>query len=231
MEGMTVLEAEKWLSNFPRLSNLYNRSQKGDSRNYFNFEELIPWAGANFAELEKTLSKLDAESWERLCAKTLSAVNADHRFRRYQQLFNHLNEAKGYEFLLDQGYTEIEFIQPSRSESPDLRAIRLSSTANLEVKTINESNENLGPDALWKTEAVSVPRNLSTEFKSKIVSTIEQARRQLNSYPSAVDRKIVFLIIRLDHGQKTAWHLYSELKQFVASQSKDGIEVFHKPEL
>jgi hypothetical protein len=38
-----------------------------------------------------------------------------------------------------------------------------------------------------------------------------------------------FLVIRFDHGQKTGWHLYSELKEFIATQAKDGIEVFHEP--
>lgn len=229
-------EAEEWLANFPRLFDLYQRSKKDDPKNYFNFEELIPWSASNFAEIEKTLSRLDTESWGKLCAKALSYISADDSLRRYQQLFDHLNEAKGYVFLADQGFTRIEFIEPKKSKkdtppSPDLFARKADSTALLEVKTINESQDNLSPSAPWRNEAVIVRRNLSEEFKGKIKSTIVQARSQLDSYPQSADRKIVFLIIRFDHGQKTAWHLYSELKDFVAAQTRDGIEVYYEPQL
>jgi hypothetical protein len=224
-------EAEKWLANYPRLFDLYQRSKKDDLNNYFNFEELIPWAAANFAEIEKILSKLDAKSWEKLRTKALSFVATDHPLRRYEQLFNHLNEARGYVFLTDQGYTQIDFIEPKQNkkgapQSPDLFAIKAGSSVVLEVKTVNESDENLSPDASWRNEAVTVRRNLSSEFKDKIISTIGQALCQLNSYPS--DRKIAFLIIRFDHGQKTAWHLYAELKDFIATQTKDGIEIYYE---
>jgi len=87
----------------------------------------------------------------------------------------------------------------------------------------------LDENAAWRNEAVIVPRNLSEALTRKIVVTIEDAKVQLKSYPHPTDRKIVFLVIRFDHGQKTGWHLYSELKEFIATQAKDGIEVFHKP--
>ena len=229
-------EAEEWLSHFPKLFDLYQQSKKDDPNNYFNFDELIPWSAPNFAEIEKTLSRLDTESWKRLRTKALSYVSADDPHRRYQQLFDHLNEAKGYVFLADQGFAQIEFIEPKKnkkgaSQSPDLFATKADSAALLEVKTINESKENLSPSALWRNEAVTVRQNLSDEFKNKIIATIEQARSQLDGYSRPAGRKIVFLIVRFDHGQKTAWHLYSELKDFVASQTKDGVEVYHETQL
>lgn len=229
-------EAEQWLSNFPKLFDLYQRSKKDDPKNYFNFKELIPWSASNFAEIEKTLSRLDSESWERLCAKARSYISADDSLRRYQQLFDYLNEAKGYVFLADQGFTQMEFIEPKKSkketsQSPDLFARKADSTALLEVKTINESQDNLRPSAPWRNEAVTVGRNLSEEFKGKIISTIVQARSQLDNYPQLAARKIVFLIVRFNHGQKTAWHLYPELKDFIAAQTRDGVEVYHEPQL
>jgi hypothetical protein len=229
-------EAEEWLSKFSRIFDLYQCSKVDDPKNYFNFEELIPWSAANFAEIEKTLTRLDVKSWEKLRAKTLSFITADHSLRRYQQVFNHLNEARGYVFLADQGYTQIEFIVPEQNkkgalQSPDLFATKTDSTAILEVKTVNESDENLNPNASWRNEAVTVRQNLSPEFKGKLNSTIEQARGQLNSYPHSSDRKIVFLIVRFDHGQKTAWHLYSELKEFITAKTKEGVEVYYEPQL
>ena len=65
-------EAENWLSsNFQRLFDLYQRSDKDDPRNYFNFKELFPIAylGAqSYAQLESYLARLDATAWGRRVA-------------------------------------------------------------------------------------------------------------------------------------------------------------------
>jgi len=61
------------------------------------------------------------------------------------------------------------------------------------------------------------------------LSTIEQARNQLNDYPEPSDRKIVLLVVCFDIGQKTSAQSYVELESFIASQSmQDGIEVYHQ---
>ena len=71
--------------------------------------------------------------------------------------------------------------------------------------------------------------DLSEEFKRKVITTIEQAKSQLQSYPHSTDRKIVHLVIRFDYGQKTGGHLYVDLDSFIASQTmKDGVEVYHQ---
>ena len=95
-------EAEEWLSNFPRLLDLYQQSKKEHPQNYFNFEKLFPIAflgSAAYADLENALAKLDAAAWEKLCKKTLSYITKDSSLRGYHQLFNGLNEARGYVYL------------------------------------------------------------------------------------------------------------------------------------
>ncbi|MGB7767526.1 MAG: hypothetical protein WBN22_01565 [Verrucomicrobiia bacterium] len=237
MNGIQEKEAEEWLSNFPRLFDLYQQSNKADPKNYFNFKELFPWASAAFSDIEKKLAELDTESWKKLLEKALPYVVVDDPLRGYQQLFSALDEARGYIFLVGQGYERIEFIKPNSvkqgiGQSPDLLATKVGSTAILEVKTINESDANLAPNASWRNEAVMVRPNLSEEFKRKVVSTIEQARKQLNSYPPPSERKIVFLVVRFDFGLKTGGHLYVELENFIASQPLiDGIEVYHQATL
>src|SRR6266571_3991388 len=227
-ESIDKKEAEDWLSsNFPRLFDLYQRSKKDEPKNYFNFKELFPIALLGYeayAQTEKRLARLDAESWEKLREKALDYVTVDDPLRRYQQLFNTLDEARGYVFLADQGYVEIEFIErkkgkQGKGQSPDLRATRNGLTAILEVKTINESDATLDPGALWRREAVKVREDLSVAFKDKLVSTIEQARNQLNDYPEPSDRKIVLLVVCFDIGQKTSAQSYVELESFIASQS------------
>jgi hypothetical protein len=230
-------EAEEWLSNFPRLFDLYQRSEKKNPKNYFNFEELFPIAflgSGAYADIEKVLARLDSAAWEKLRKKALPYVTANDPLRSYQQLFSTLNEARGYVFLADQGYERIEFIEPrphktDKPESPDLVARKSESTAILEVKTINESDDCLKPSAPWRHGAVMVPPSLSEKFEDKIDSTIQKARSQLNSYPLRTDRKIVLLVSHFDHGQKTGEHLYLELERFIASRNmKDGIEVYHQ---
>jgi len=213
--------------NLPRLLDLYEHSDKTSLKNYFNVDYPLP-----LAEEENRLARLDSASWRVLRDKAVPFVCFDDPARRYQQLWNTLDEARGYEFLAEKGYAQIEFIKPSKKDgvrSPDLIGRKAGSTAVLEVKTINESQDNLGENASWRNEAVTVPQNLSEALTRKIVVTIEDATDQLKSYPHPTDRKIVFLVIRFDHGQKTGWHLYSELKEFIATQAKDGIEVFHEP--
>jgi hypothetical protein len=223
-------EAGSWLlPHFPRLYDLYQLSEQDNPRNYFNVDYSLP-----LAEEEKRLARLDSKSWKVLRDKAAPYVSVDDSLRRYQQLRNILDEARGYVFLADQGYEQIKFIEQDKSksggkQSPDLTGYRTDSKAVLEVKTINESCDNLAEDAPWRTEAVFIPQNLSEALTRKIIATIQYAKAQLESCPCQIDRKIVFLVIRFDHGQKTGWHLYSELKDFITTQTKDGIEVYYEP--
>lgn len=226
-------EAGDWLvPHFPRLRDLFEHSDRGNPKNYFNVEFPLPLMGE-----ERRFARLDSVSWEVLREKAAPYVSIDDPLRSYQQLWSTLDEARGYVFLADQGYDRIEFIEPSKSkksgqQSPDLVGYKAGSTAILEVKTVNESNENLGPNALWRHEAIQVRSNLSPEFKGKLVATIEQARNQLKSYPHPSERKIVLLVVRLDYGQKTGGHLYEELDEFIASlPSKERVEVYHQATL
>jgi hypothetical protein len=222
-------EAGGWLSlRFPRLLDLYEHSDRENPKNYFNVEFPLP-----LSEEEKRLARLDSESWKILREKAVPYVSVDDSVRRYQQLWNILDEARGYVFLADQGYERIAFIKPDKGKkggkrSPDLIGYKTGSTAVLEVKTINESCENLAATALWRTEAVTVRPDLAEEFKRKVIATVKQATCQLKSYPHQTNRKIVLLVIRFDYGQKTGGHLYAELSNFVAAQSADSEVEVHQ---
>ena len=75
-----------------------------------------------------------------------------------------------------------------------------------------------------KSEAKSVH-----QVQGKLVSTVEEARNQLNAYHLPSDRKVVLLVVRFDIGQKTSAQSYVELESFIASQSMQyGIEVYHQ---
>lgn len=229
LDSDPTIGAAHWLkTNFPRLLDLYEHSDKANSKNYFNVDFPLP-----LAEEEKRLARLDSVSWRVLRNKAAPYVCVDDPARRYQQLWNVLDEARGYVLLAEQGYELISFIEPNKSkkggkQSPDLIGQKSNSAATLEVKTINESRDNLAEDATWRTEAVAVGRDLSVDFRQKVTATIEHAKSQLDSYPHPVKRKIVLLLIRFDHGQKTGWHLYSELKNFITAQTTSEIKVYYE---
>ncbi|MGA9450629.1 MAG: hypothetical protein WBW41_04705 [Verrucomicrobiia bacterium] len=231
-DSIQAKKAEDWLSNFPRLFDLYQRSKKDDPQNYFNFEKLFPIAflgSAAYADLENALAKLDAAAWEKLRKKTLSYITKDSSLRGYHQLFNGLNEARGCIYLAEQGYDQICFIEeePPR-KLPDLLAKRLGSVAILEVKSVNPSEEDINQQVIRERETIKVDPRLTEKFKTRIKRSIRDAREQLDAYPYSTDRKIVFLIIQMEFTQSTCGESYIELNNFIAGQNAGGIEVIHQ---
>ncbi|MDB6028302.1 MAG: hypothetical protein JWM68_4525 [Verrucomicrobiales bacterium] len=228
-------EALDWLSsNFPRLFDLYQRSNRGDQNNYFNFNDLFPIAyiaAGAFAEIERMLTKLDRESWEKLREKALPYIVKNSPRRGYHQLFNVLNEARGYVWLTDQGYSEVTFLEDRTGKSPDLLANNCGSTAILEVKCVNQSDDDINQQVIQEHKTIKVEPKLSENFKTRILRSIRDAREQLDAYQLFADRKIVFLVVRLEFSQTTCGESYIELGRFISAQSTNGAEVFHQPTL
>jgi len=220
-------EAENWLAfNFPRLFDLYQHSNKDAPENYFNFKDLFPIAylGAQaYQEIKQILSRLDSSAWEELSKKALTGVSADDPTRRYHQLFNLLNEARGYAYLLDEGYAHIEFIKDLTGKSPDLRATRNEIIALLEVKTLNQSDEDIKNENLRKNQAIKIDSALSVKFKTRIKRCIRDAAKQLDRY--SADRKIVYLYIEMESHQRTCFESYFQLKSFIADQNRNDLVV------
>ena len=222
-------EAEDWLaSNFPKLFDLYQQSNKDHPKNYFNFKELFPigYLGAPaYREIEQILSRLDSVAWGRLSKKAIACVTADNPTRRYNQLFEAFNEARGYTYLLDDGYAKIEFIEDRTGRSPDLLAKKVGSTALLEVKTLNQSDADIRNESLRKNEAIEVGPILSDKFKTRIKRSIRGARMQFERCRHLAGRKIVFLFIEMEASQRTCGESYAQLKSFIANQHTEGLEV------
>jgi hypothetical protein len=169
------------------------------------------------------------ESWEKLRKKTPSYITKDSSRRGYHQFFNGLNEARGYGYLADQGYDQINFIDedPAR-KLPDLLAKKPGSKAILEVKTVNQSDEDIGQEFLRRHEAIKVEPRLSEKFKSRILRSIRDAGEQLDAYPNSVDRKIAFLFVHMEWSQRTCGESYTELAHFVSDQTTSSLEVIHQ---
>jgi hypothetical protein len=192
----------------------------------FFFEKIFrPW--------EEILGKLGSKAWEQLIEKTLDSVTKKSPRREYAQLFNFLNEARGYALLVDRGYERISFIdckcrrKKKQKKSPDLLGESQNSTAILEVKTINVSEKELD----WKERDRFQTRTvtgLSDEFKKKLCLTIDHARKQLDAYPKSVDKKIVLLLIRFDMDNILEARNYTGLQSLIEANQIDEVEVVHE---
>ena len=236
MDEQSLANADWFRVRLPRLYDLYDSSDKSHPDNYFTnysarrvelFFETI------FKPLEETLKKLDTKAWQQLVKKTLDSVIKKSSRREYAQLFNFLNEARGYALLIDRGYDQISFIdckcpqKKKQNKSPDLLGESQNSNAILEVKTINVSEKELD----WKERNRFQTRTvtgLSDKFGEKLRLTIASAREQLDAYPKLVDKKIVLLLIRFDMDNIIEARNYTALQNLIEANQINGIEVVHE---
>jgi hypothetical protein len=226
--------AEFFLSeHLPRLRQLYDKSDKSHRDNYFMnirphfFEWGLP---ARLRQIEALLCPLDVNAWEKLLKKTLPFVTERDRRRGYYQLFNHLNEARGWALLFDRGYTEICFIESGANKTPDFWATKSNSMALLEVKTIGQSDKDIYSIANGPPQVVNMGQMLPDEFKRKVARTIDIAKRQLETHAGTVDERIVMLVVHLDSKHQTG-HNEFELAQLISDQAVMGLEIVHQVSL
>jgi len=132
-----------WAKDFPRLYELYRESEQDNEANYFkNFSP----ARSSYERLEKELEELDKAAWQEFKQKVRkykSYIAKKHELRGYQQLFDLLNEVNGYLYLKSNGCEEIQFISEKNVKTPDLIACCGGFVVLLEVKTVNESKDEL----------------------------------------------------------------------------------------
>src|SRR5712664_1198752 len=63
-----------------------------------------------FLDIERDLHGLDIEAWAFLKDEALPRLQAKHPTRGWEQLFETLNEAKGYNYLVHIGCSDVKFI-------------------------------------------------------------------------------------------------------------------------
>jgi len=239
MNKEVLADADWFQMRLPHFYRLYERSDKLDPDNYFkNYSALVAEECLEtcFRPLDEILGKLDPKAREQLFEKALDYVVKKDPRRGHFQLFNCLNEARGYVILDERGYDEISFIDCKNQSkgSPDLLGKLKNSKAILEVKTINESEENV--DRRFNNDPLQVrsARRLSDEFKGKLIKTIKCAKeKQLDAYPESVDKKIVLLLVRFDLDNLVADANFALLREWVAEIGIEypELEIICKPVL
>lgn len=229
-----------WPKDYPKIFELYSVINGKNTDNFFleladkiekdpDFDE--------FRKIEDNLSTLDSKAWEAFKDKVVQ-YNMNMRKNDlcgYSQAIDCLNEVKGYIYLRECGYSNIEFIPESSSKTPDLRAmVKDQTVAILEVKTINVSDaenrylkkntENLKVKKCLKPRPV--PSGISEGLKKKLLDTIDRACRQLRTYePTTKARRIVYLVINLDIQLALNPSNYDELSFFLDKQNNGDIEI------
>ena len=191
-------------SKYIRLNELVSLHPPDDKSSRFynfwgNFYE-SPGRVQAFSLIEKELSALDDISWSFLKneAKNL-CVKSDER-RGSNQLFEKLNEAKGYCFLKSISCSDIRFIPretKDNMETPDLVGWKNTSQVLCEVKTINESDDLVS--ARINISGMYAQNKLTAGLANKLESTFTKAASQLISYSKSPDNeKYIYLVITYD---------------------------------
>ncbi len=193
-------------SQFPRLYELKDQLPQTGNPAHLYFQDFEKTLEVNvsaqnaFQVLERELEELDYKAWELLKNETVSLLSNKHPERNWQQLFNKLNEAKGYKLLSELGCKQIKFIPISKIkgiETPDLEGILCDSVILCEVKTINISDDEIFTRK--KFIARDVNYDLSKSFFNQFDSALIKAESQLLSYRKGdSSRRIAYFTIHFD---------------------------------
>ncbi len=217
---------DRFRAEFPRFFDLYERSDRLHPDNYFHrFLEDFGgelWRKA-FEPAEAILQRLEPQAWESLAIKALPFVTKKSAIRGHNQLFDHLDEGRGYALLADRGYETIHFIDTGNARSPDLAGSRHGTTTILEVKSINRSQKDL--IRLATPEARDVAFGVSNFLKRKLTAAIGEAREQLEAYSIPVEHQILLLVVRLEFDYMFVRENYMAVGDFTSSFSVPGFEV------
>jgi hypothetical protein len=155
-----------------------------------------------YGKIERPLGVLDVQAWRDLKERALPLLTVRDEKRGWRDLFDTLNEAKGYAFLRSIACTDVAFIKRQNKKTPDLRAMLDGSPVLCEVKTINISQEEADRrDRVHHGEirAFNVPAHVTPQLLQKVTSTLESAVGQLDHEdPDRTARRIVFTVLNFD---------------------------------
>jgi hypothetical protein len=225
---MQEKEMPEWQKSFPRLYELYCASEMSHPDNYFrDFGKELRSLTAiiHYERIEKDLNRLSLKPWQQLLEKARPFVTVRDREsdRHWSALFDILNERRGYLFLDDEGYSEIEFLDPSDIGAPDLFGRGSKGSALVEVKTINKSNEDF--QHMLREEVQKEKPELSDFLRCKIHSKISDAAKQLRNCSIKVERMICYLVIREGYELWLGNRANEKIQALGKETIRDGIEI------
>jgi hypothetical protein len=181
-----------------------------------------------FIDIERELQGLDAEAWAFLKNEALPRLRAKHPTRGWQQLFETLNESKGYNYLARIGCTAIKFIPRAKADkiqTPDLQGMLPTAKALCEVKTINAS----AIEFTRRSERAvgTTAMQLDAGFFNKLAHDITAASSQMLAFDdNAGTHRTVFIIVNFDDNlHEYAEEYQRQIDHYVADVLKPEVQV------
>lgn len=178
---------------------------------------------------EKELQGLDLDAWEFLkgeCKPTLTARDAGGR--EWEQFISILNQARGYNYLVGLGCSEVQFIPRATIRSrktPDIRGAIHGRRVLCEVKTFNISD---GEVASRQQRAAGMSsERLDEGFFRKLAATLQGANDQMHAYDDSEDvLRVLFVVTNFDDflGEHKAEY-FEQIDAKIASIRMPGSEV------
>jgi hypothetical protein len=203
------------IERFPRLGRLWYRSKTGDADNYFGIYDsptLLSGTEKQFIEWEGLLQALDPESLVVFLRKAAGRVTANiNPHRGWNQLVECMNEVRGYQYAQSLGYPTVRLLDEQARPLPDIEASKTDGQCLIEVKTIQESDQELQMRGIIQSAELGLPLRLRRLLKKRYL----HATNQIAGHPWALNaRKICYMVINLD------------LRTLLADENKDLLEAF-----
>lgn len=180
-----------------------------------------------FLDIERDLETLDNLAWHFLKNEAIPLLKTKHPTRGWTQLFETLNEAKGYRHLARIGCTNIAFIPRSTKmnvRTPDLQGFLLATKVLCEVKTINPSL--IESDRRMSGGVGTTLAHLQEGFFRKLTSDIATAASQMLAYDGNTrTRRIVYVVVNFDDNlHEYAAEYQKQIEACLAHAANPGIE-------
>ena len=178
---------------------------------------------------EREFQRLDAKSWNGLKGEARPYLTSRNSHGRgWQQLIAILNQARAHNFLADMGCSHIQFIPRASqigSKTPDLEAKLAEQPVLCEVKTINESEEEITRRTDGRVGTTT--DRLSVGFLNKLGSILRSAKEQLEAHEGSLSaRRIAFIVPNFDDSiseYKSKYFL--QIDEYLYKTPTPGLEI------
>jgi hypothetical protein len=193
-------------SDIPRISEMVtDYCCKYKSSIWADWENLDqkPEIKKHFFGLETYLGNLRPDDWSLLKSKVIPRFQDYNQGRGWQQAFDVLHEAVAYNLYIEHGATDIKFISEQDYPTPDLACQMNGAGVCCEVKTKNESDNQI--QARNAGKATSIQNALTAEYFDQLATTMSCAEKKFAHFDCA---KHMFFILNFDD------HLHEYLDEY-----------------
>ena len=206
---------------------LFQRSNTTAGNNYFGIydsPELHQGTETQFATWENLLQTLDPVSFETFLRKAAGRVSARPNLDRgWGQLVDAVNEVRGYRYAQSLGYTTCRLLDEQAHPLPDVEACGADGKCLIEVKTIQESDEELTLRGHVQRAEPGLPQRLKRVLRKRYAHAVEQ----IAGHPCANEaRRICYMIINVDLRTALAEENRDLLRAFLDELQRD-VEIHH----